>query len=81
MSRYSLDRFEGPFAVLVSERGEELQVPAASLALLTPPIKEGEMLAPLGGQWVRHETETTARRQKNAALLAALCHRGGQNRP
>lgn len=80
MNHYSLDRFEGAYAVLVDGREQEIRVSAASLAPLTPPIKEGETLVPLGGQWVRHETETAARRQKAAALLAKL-KRGGTGRP
>lgn len=79
---YSLDRFEGPVAVLVNGSEQELRVSAASLAPLDPPIKEGETLVQLGGQWVRHESETAARRQKAAALLAKLNRRhSGPGRP
>lgn len=78
MNYYSLDRMEGPLAVLTDEQGRELQVPAASLAPLEPPIREGETLMQLGDQWVRHEAETALRRKKNAALLANLRRRGSR---
>lgn len=78
MNYYSLDRLEGPLAVLTDEQGGELQVPAASLAPLEPPIREGETLVRLGGQWVRDEAETALRRKKNAALLANLRRRGSR---
>ena len=72
---YSLDRFEGNWAVLVDEDGESRDVPRTQLP---QEAAEGAMLRERDGVFISDEDVTAARRAEILRLQEKLLGNGGQ---
>lgn len=72
---YSLDRFEGNWAVLVDEDGESRDVPRTQLP---QEAAEGDMLRERDGVFISDEDATAARRAEILRLQEKLLGNGGQ---
>ena len=72
---YSLDRFEGDWAVLVDEDGESRDVPRTQLP---PEAEEGDMLRERNGGFIPDEDATAARRAEILRLQEKLLGNGGR---
>ena len=72
---YSLDRFEGNWAVLVDEDGESRDVPRTQLP---QEAAEGDMLRERDGVFISDEDVTAARRAEILRLQEKLLGNGGQ---
>ncbi len=72
---YSLDRFEGNWAVLVDEDGESRDVPRTQLP---QEAAEGDMLRERDGGFISDEDATAARRAEILRLQEKLLGNGGQ---
>jgi hypothetical protein len=60
---YSIDRFEGDFAVLIADDGENRPIPVPRNQL-PPEVREGSILTQeAGGMYRFHPEETQRRRQ------------------
>ena len=71
---YSLDRFEGDWAVLVDEDGESRDVLRTQLP---PGAAEGDMLRERDGGFIPDEDATAARRAEILRLQEKLLGNGG----
>ena len=69
---YTLDRFEGDFAVMVSDEGEKLDIPRGNFE----GRREGDVFERTSDGFDYLESETAARRGKNRALMKKLFERG-----
>ncbi|RGX54517.1 MULTISPECIES: DUF3006 domain-containing protein [Anaerotruncus] len=68
-NRYTVDRFEGGFAVCLNEENVQREVP---LLLLPEEVREGDVLILEYGMWRIDEDETAARRERIEKKLESL---------
>ncbi len=69
---YSIDRFEGDFAILIDDNGEKTEINKESLPLY---VKEGDLLSFENGEFIFEKDETKRRRENTVSKFNRLFKR------